>query len=128
MAEGLAVGVANSLLDALFNATNYTAPTGAWVQLHTAAPGAAGTTAVATESTRVQGSFSAGASGATSNDAELDWTDVAGTETYTHVSVWSAATAGTFLCSGTITANAVTAGDNFSLPVGDIDVSFTVAS
>ena len=53
---------------------------------------------------------------------------IAGTEDYTHFSAWTASTAGTFLFSGTITANAVTIGDTFTIPVGDLDVSLAIAS
>ena len=65
MAVGLAAATANGLLDALANGTNYTAPTAKWIQLHTADPGAPGTTAVAGNATRkdISGSFSAAASG-----------------------------------------------------------------
>lgn len=130
MAEGLAAATANAFLDALLNQTNYTAPTTPYIQLHTGAPGAAGTSNVATESTRkaVTSSFPAASAGACSNDVAVTWTNVAGSEDFTHITLWTASTAGTFLASGTITANAVTAGDDFTLPIGDIDFSFTVAS
>jgi hypothetical protein len=123
MATGLAAATANSLLDALGRATNYTAPTAAWVKLHVGDPGAAGTSNAATETTRKQFVSSAGASGGTlSNTTALTWTGVAGSEDYTHYSVWTASTAGTFLWSGTITANPVTAGDDFTIAVGDLDL------
>lgn len=130
MATGLAPATANALLDALVNQTNYTAPTAVWIQLHTADPGAAGTTAVAGNTTRkdVTAVFSAAASGAVTSDTAVTWTSVSTTEDYTHVTAWSASSAGTFYWSGTITANAVTAGDTFTLPIGDIDLSFTVAA
>ena len=38
MTVGLAAATANSLLDALFNATNYTAPTAIWMKLHVGDP------------------------------------------------------------------------------------------
>lgn len=130
MAVGLAAATANSLLDALANQTNYTAPTALWVQLHTADPGAAGTTAVATETDRQEATsiFAAASGGAVDSNAALTWTAVAGSEDYTHYSVWTASTAGTFLWSGTITANAVTAGDTFTIPSGSFDLSISTAS
>lgn len=130
MATGLAPAVANSLLDALVNQTNYTAPTAVWLQLHTADPGAAGTTSVAGNTTRMQitTSFSGAASGAVTNDVAVTWTNVSNTEDYTHCTAWSASSAGTFYWSAPITANAVVAGDTFTLPIGDIDLSFTVAA
>ena len=130
MATGLAPATANSLLDALVNAANYTAPTAVWLQLHTADPGAAGTTAVATNTTRkdITVAFSAAAAGAVTNDVAVTWTSVPASEDYTHCTAWSASSAGTFYWSSAITANAVTTGDTFTLAVGDIDLSFTVAA
>lgn len=129
MAEGLSAAVANALLDAVCKATNYTAPTAVWIKLHTAAPGAAGTANAATETTRKQATFGTSASGGLiSNTVALSWTNVAGTEDYTHATAWDASTAGNFLFSGTITANAVVAGDDFTIPIGDVDVSLNIAS
>lgn len=129
MAEGLAAGIANSILDALCRSVAWTEPDAVWIQLHVGAPGAAGTTNPATETDRVQATFgSAASAGAISNTVALTWTGVAGTEDYTHFTAWSASTSGTFLFSGTITANAVTTGDTFTIPVGDLDASLVVAS
>jgi len=130
MAVGLASAVSNALLDALVNQANYTAPTAIWIQLHTGDPGSAGTANVATETTRkdVTSSFSAASAGAVTNDVAVTWTDVAGSEDFTHWSLFSASSAGTFYLSGTVTANAVTAGDTFTLPVGDIDLTLSTAS
>jgi hypothetical protein len=130
MAVGLASATAASILDALANQTNYTAPTALWIQLHTADPGAAGTTAVATETDRVDiTTFFAAASGGTcTTNAAITWTNVAGSEDFTHYTVWSASTNGTFYWSGTVTANAVTAGDTFTIAAGDLDLSISTAS
>jgi hypothetical protein len=127
MATGMSAALANELLDALCNADAYSAPA-VHIQLHVGDPGAAGTSNVATETDRVQASFSAAASGAITNDAALEWTGVAGAEDYTYYSAWTAAAAGTFLFSGVMTANAVLAGDTFRIPVGDLDLSFPIAS
>lgn len=99
-----------------------------WVQLHVGDPGANGTANVAVETDRIQVTWGAAASGAIANSAQLQWTTVAGTEDYTHFTVWTASAAGTFGFSGTVTANAVTAGDTFTIPTGDLDVSLTLAS
>lgn len=127
MAEGFATATANAILNAIFNATAYSEAE-VWFQLHTAAPGAAGTTAVATNSTRKQISSGAAASGAITSDAVVEWLSVAAAEDYTHCTVWDAETDGNFVLSGTITANAVGIGDDFRLPIGDIDFSIPVAS
>jgi len=114
----------------LGNATNYTAPTAFWIQLHTADPGAAGTTAIAGNATRKQVSFGAASGGAIANDVAVSWTagEVDSSEDYTHWSAWTASSAGTFICSGTMTANAVVIGDTFTIPIGDLDLTLTVAA
>lgn len=127
MATGLAAATANAFLDALCNNTSYSV-TEVWVKLHTGDPGAAGTANPASNTTRQQASFAAASSGAVSNDTAITWTSVPAAEDYTHATLWTASTAGTFLASGTITANAVAVGDNFTAPVGDVDLSLVVAS
>jgi hypothetical protein len=99
-----------------------------WVKLHVGDPGAAGTANPAVETDRVQATWAAAVGGTMTTSASLQWTSVAGTEDYTHFSVWTASTNGTFGFSGTITASAVTAGDNFTIATGDLDVSLTLAS
>lgn len=121
MAEGWGSTAANHLLDT--EAAIYT-----WVKLHVGAPGAAGTANPATETTRKQVTWSTASGGAITSTNALTWTAVAGSEDYTHYTVWTASTAGTFGWSGTVTANAVTTGDTFTLPIGDVDCSVTLAS
>lgn len=99
-----------------------------WVKLHVGDPGANGTANAATNTTRVQVTWGSPAGGAVSNTAILQWTNVAGSEDYTHFSVWTASSAGTFGFSGTVTANAVTAGDTFTIAVGDLDVTLSLAA
>ncbi len=122
-----AVGERNKMLDALVGRTTYTASAAFYVKLHLGDPGAAGTSNPATEATRQLGTFGAAASAcAISNTAALTWTGVSTTETYTHVSFWSASTGGTFLGSDDLNAPAaVTAGDAFTLPIGDLDLALT---
>lgn len=121
MAEGLGSAGANTALDALLAAYP-------WIKLHVSAPGAAGTTGPATETTRKQATWAASAAGASSNTNALSWSTVAGSEDYTHFTAWTASTAGTFGFSGTITANPVSAGDNFAIAIGDLDISYPLAS
>lgn len=128
MAVGLSAATANALLDALGNATNYTADSEVWVKLHTADPGSAGTANAATETTRKQASFGAASGGSMTNDSALTWTSIAGSEDATHFSAWSASTNGTFRFSGTITANAYTAGDTYTVAIGALTVSFNTAA
>lgn len=130
MAIGLAASTSNAVLDWLVNAGDPVARTSVWIQLHTADPGAAGTTAVAGNNVRkdVTAVFSPAASGAVTNDVAVSWASVSTSEDYTHYSLWSASTLGTFYLSGTITANPVTAGDTFTLNIGDIDLTLTTAA
>lgn len=129
MAVGFAPATANSILNALCRSVAWTEPAELWVKLHTGDPGAAGTANAATETTRKQATFGTAASaGSISNTLAMTWTSVAGSEDYTHASVWDASTAGTFVFSGTITADAVTATNTFTIDVGGITVSLAVAA
>ncbi len=121
MAEGLSSAAATTALTGIL--TSYT-----WVKLHVGAPGAAGTANPATETTRKQVTWGTVSGGAGDNTGALTWTNVAGSEDYTHFTVWTASTAGTFGFSGVITANAVTTGDTFTIPANDLDVALAVAS
>jgi hypothetical protein len=126
MAVGLASGQANAILDALCRSVAYSDPAEFWVKLHTGDPGSAGTSNAATETTRKQATFSAASGGAITTSGALDWTNVSTTETYSHVSFWSASSAGTFLGSDALdTSRSVTAGDNFTIAAGDLDLSIT---
>ena len=133
MATGLSATIANDILDGLCrNDSMTTLPVAAvWLKLHTGDPGSAGTSNAAGNTTRKQVTFgSASSGGAISNTADITWStgEVTTSEDYSHYSAWTASTAGTFLFSGVITANAVTAGDQFTIPTGDLDLTLTVAS
>jgi hypothetical protein len=121
MAEGLSAAAANTLLDSLLTAYP-------WAKLHVGAPGANGTANPATETTRKQPTFAAAANASKTTTADTVWPNVAGTEDYTHISFWSASTGGNFGCSGLVTANAMVINDEFTIPAGDIDITFPVAS
>lgn len=122
MADGLSATAANALITSLIG--SYT-----WVQLHTGAPGAAGTSNVAGNTTRKQvTSWGSVSGGAVVTAVDLAWTAVSTSETYSHFSVFTASSAGTFGFSGPLTANPVTAGDNFTILSGNLGTSLTVAS
>lgn len=133
MALGLSATVANDFLEWIFNASaTATAPTNIYIQLHTADPGASGTTAVAGNATRkdLTSSMGTAASGAITNTSAITWTtgEVDTSEDYTHWALFDASSAGNFLLSGTMTANAVTSGDEFEIPIGDLDISLSTAA
>jgi hypothetical protein len=126
MAVGLASGVANSILDALCRSVAWSEPANFYVKLHLGDPGAAGAGNAAAETDRTEAIFSAASGGAITNSSAVTWLSVSNTETYTHVSFWSAAAAGTFLGSDALNASvAVTAGDDFTIAIGDLDLSIT---
>lgn len=114
----------DKLLDLVFNATAYSGQATVYVKLHTGDPGEDGTGNAATETTREAATFGAAASGSLSSDADISWADVAATETYSHISLWDASTAGNCLWTGGLSASkSVTAGDTFTLADGDLVVS-----
>jgi hypothetical protein len=120
---------AAAVLNAHVRGTSYGGNASVFAKLHLGDPGAAGTANAATETTRQQVTFgSAATTGAIANTAAVEWTSVSTTETYTHYSLWTASTGGTFLGSGTITGGAVTSGNNFSIPIGDFDLTQSTAA
>lgn len=118
MAVGLAsVAYANKVLDHMHRAVASTAPAGNFVKLHTGDPGASATTAPSANTTRVSATFSAASAGAVALSNTPTWASwAAGSETISHISVWDASTAGTFLYSAALTASkAVANGDTLTL-------------
>jgi hypothetical protein len=79
---------------------------GTWISVHTASPGATGTTGEASGGSpayaRKQTTWTAGASDGVVNGSQVTFDLPAGT--YTHIGVWSAVTGGTFVDSATITS------------------------
>jgi hypothetical protein len=118
--------VVDAWLDAFARNISY-ANAAVWVKLHLGDPGAAGTANPAAETTRKQATFGTAASGgAISNTAVIEWLSVSTTETYLWVSLWTASTAGTFLGNDQLSSSAaVTAGDTFRIPIGDLDLTVT---
>lgn len=110
MAAGLAAAtLANKWLDMLAG-TAFTAPAGTYIKLHTANPGAAGTTAASAVTTRQSATFGTASGGAIalSNSPAFTMTT---SETITHVSVWDASTGGNLLWTAALTdSRAVTNG------------------
>jgi hypothetical protein len=101
MVLGLAAATANSYLN-VFRGTTYTGVT-VYCKLHTADPGAAGATAASTMTTRNAVTWNA-ASGGSMTLSSLGSYTMTGTETISHISLWDASTAGTFLESAQLTS------------------------
>lgn len=127
MATGLSAYLANALLDSVGNATSFSVAN-VYVKLHVGDPGANGTANAATETTRKACTFAAASGGSISSDAAVTWTNIAGSQDATFFTAWDNASAGNFLFSGTMTGNAYTAGDTFTIPSGSLTASLTVAS
>jgi hypothetical protein len=123
MTAGLAPSLVSGWLDTLRTTANggtsYTAVAGTFVQLHTGDPGAAGTTAVSVGSTTRNScalSDSSAGSALSLATPPSAWTNGGTSETLTHISVWTASTAGTFLFSVALTASkAWASADSFTL-------------
>ena len=99
MATGLAASVVNGWLDSTF------ATATCWQKLHTADPGAAGATAAAVgDTTRKQSTMAAASGGSKAQTGTAGpWTNGGTSETISHISNWSASSAGTFQGSGALT-------------------------
>lgn len=117
----MTIGLNGTLADSFLNVLRATAPTTygpVFIQLHTADPGAAGTTSVSVGSTARQSlTFAAPAAHAlAASAAPSAWTNGGTSETLTHVSVWSASSAGTFLFSAALASSqAWASGNTFTL-------------
>ena len=127
MATGISSYLADELLDAVGNASSFSVGT-VYIKLHIGDPGANGTSNPATETTRKSASFGAASAGTLTSDADITWTNIAGSQDATFFTAWDNASAGNFLFSGSITGNAYTAGDTYVIPSGSLTVSLTIAS
>jgi hypothetical protein len=101
MTTGVTAAVANGWLDGTF------ATATCFVKLHTADPGSAGATAAAAGSTtRVQATMAAASAGSKAMTSMAStWTNGGTSETLSHISLWTASTAGTFNGSAALTAS-----------------------
>jgi hypothetical protein len=119
MTVGLsATGLANAWLNTMRNtsAASFTAPTDLYIQCHTADPGASGTTAVSTGiANRQLADWNAASAGSMALTATVSFS-ATGSDTITHLSVWSAPSAGTFYYSAALSASkSVTNGDTLNV-------------
>ena len=95
--------------------TSYSAA-GTYIKLHLGDSGEDGTANAAANAVRQAATFSTATAGSMVTSAAVTWTNVSNTETYTHWSLWDAATAGNCLWTGALSASAsVVAGDTFQI-------------
>jgi hypothetical protein len=115
MTDGLStVNLANALLNTLNN-TSF-AVSALYAQLHTATPGASGTSALSAVTTRELLTFSAASGGAIALASSPSAWNMTATETITDISVWSASTGGNFLWSAALSVvKSVASGDTLTL-------------
>lgn len=125
MAVGLsAVNAANAFLN-IFRGTTFTGVATPFIQLHTADPGASGTTAVSVGSaTRNAITWNAASAGSMTLATLSAWTNGGTSETLTHCSLWSASTAGTFYWSFALTASQAWVSTN-TFTISTFTLSFT---
>ena len=113
----MTVGISTTnLANAWLNVLRGTTFTGVsvFVKLHTADPGASGTTgAAAGSTTRPAISWTAASSGTlTMTGTAPSWTNGGTTETLSHISFWDASTAGNFLGSAALSSTQAWASGN----------------
>ena len=127
MAVGLSsTNYANKVLDHLHRAQASTAPAGNFVKLHTGDPGASAASAASSVTTRPSATFNAASAGSISMSNTPTWSSWAGTspETVTHLSVWDASTAGTFLYSVALASSKIVqTGDSLTLASLSVSLS-----
>lgn len=120
MTTGITATIANNWLDTDF------ATAASFIKLHTGDPGSAGTTAAAAGDTnRKQATMGAAASGSKAMTSMAgSWTNGGTSETLSHISWWSASTAGTFKASGALSVTqAWASGNTFSLTALTISIA-----
>jgi hypothetical protein len=133
----------NKLIDHVFRAVSYTAPTGLYIALFTAAPSDSGggtevtggsyarvnlapstTNWAATNAAGSTANPSAGTSGTTSNNVAITFaTATASWGTVTHVGIFDASTAGNLLAWGALTSSqVVNTGGTFSFAISALSL------
>ena len=124
MATGLASSFATSILN-LFKGTNITAPTTVYVKLHTNVgdPGAAGTANASVMTTRNAVTWGTNTGGVLTATSVPAFTMTA-SETIAYISLWDAATAGTFLQSAALTTP-VPVINGSTLTINSLSVSYS---
>ena len=125
MAGNLSDFLENKLLDHFLATTAYTPPANVYVALYTVGPSDAGggTEVVGGSYARQEASFTAASGGATSNDSNIDFTNMPAC-TVVAIGIHDNVTSGNLLVHGTLTANkTLDAGDTLRIATGDLDIS-----
>lgn len=129
MSLGFSNTVANAILNHFRGGATWVPPDEIYVKLHIGDPGANGASNPAANTVRKFVTFGGASGGVISNSSQIQWLAVSNDETYSHASLWSAVTGGSFLGSGALpTPVAVTAGATFTIPSGELDYALNVAA
>lgn len=117
----------NEILDHILGTGSYTAPAAVYVGLSTGsfADDNSGTELSGSGYARVAATFSAAASGTTSNSAAIEFPAATGSwGTVSHFGIFDASSAGNLLIHGAFTASkTIASGDILKISAGDLDVS-----
>ena len=117
----------NEILDHILGTGAYTMPTTVYVGLSTGsfADDNSGTELTGNGYARVAATFSAAASGTTSNSAAIEFSAATGSwGTVSHFGIFDAASAGNLLIHGAFTTGkAIDTGDILKISTGDLDIT-----
>lgn len=117
----------NEILDHILSVGSYTMPSAVYVGLSTGSfnDDNSGTELTGNNYSRVAATFSAAASGTTSNSAAIEFAAATGSwGSVSHFGVFDAASSGNLLIHGAFTvAKTIASGDILKIPTGDLDIT-----
>lgn len=117
----------NEILDHILSVGSYTMPAAVYVGLSTGSfnDDNSGTELTGNNYSRVAATFSAAASGTTSNSAAVEFAAATGSwGSVSHFGIFDAASAGNLLIHGAFTtAKTIASGDILKIPTGDLDIT-----
>tara|TARA_E500000318_G_C3500255_1_gene188056 strand:+ start:43 stop:429 length:387 start_codon:yes stop_codon:yes gene_type:complete len=117
----------NEILDHILSVGSYTMPSAVYVGLSTASlnDDNSGTELTGNNYSRVAATFSAAASGTTSNSAAIEFAAATGSwGSVSHFGIFDAASSGNLLIHGAFTvAKTIASGDILKIPTGDLDIT-----
>jgi len=117
----------NEILDHILSVGSYTMPSAVYVGLSTGSfnDDNSGTELTGNNYSRVAATFSAAASGTTSNSAAIEFAAATGSwGSVSHFGIFDAASSGNLLIHGAFTvAKTIASGDILKIPTGDLDIT-----
>jgi hypothetical protein len=117
----------NEILDHILSVGSYTMPSAVYVGLSTGSfnDDNSGTELTGNNYSRVAATFSAAASGTTSNSAAVEFSAATGSwGSVSHFGIFDAASSGNLLIHGAFTtAKTIASGDILKIPTGDLDIT-----